>query len=47
MLVLLQRRSPAEAEAALEPLLGFESTIFVLKLYRTIIFEVQRQAEGL
>jgi hypothetical protein len=43
----LQRRSPAEAAAELEPLLDTDTPGFVIKLYRTIIFETERQAAGL
>eukprot|EP00199_Chlamydomonas_sp_CCMP681_P001147 CAMPEP_0119104138 /NCGR_PEP_ID=MMETSP1180-20130426/2429_1 /TAXON_ID=3052 ORGANISM="Chlamydomonas cf sp, Strain CCMP681" /NCGR_SAMPLE_ID=MMETSP1180 /ASSEMBLY_ACC=CAM_ASM_000741 /LENGTH=774 /DNA_ID=CAMNT_0007088819 /DNA_START=12 /DNA_END=2336 /DNA_ORIENTATION=- len=40
-------KSPAEAAAELEPLLDTDTRTFVLKLYRTVIFETERSALGL
>lgn len=45
--VHVQARGPAEATQELEPLLDSDTETFVIKLYRTVIFETERAAAGL
>ncbi len=43
----MQNKGPQEAASELEPLLDSETDTFIIKMYRTIIFETERTAAGL
>ncbi|KAL6750161.1 hypothetical protein V8C86DRAFT_2820352 [Haematococcus lacustris] len=47
MSLIATHKGPADAVAELEPLLDSDTASFVLKLYRTVIFETERAAAGL